>query len=79
LQFQSDILGRPVVRASQSESTALGAAFLAGIGGGLTDEAKLRSLLAVGQRFNPKLPTADRDRKLATWRKAVRAVIGFAA
>ncbi len=78
LQFQADVLGRPVVRAAQSESTALGAAFLAGIGAGLTDEAKLRSLLAAGQRFEPAMPAADRDRKLTTWRKAVRAVIGFA-
>jgi glycerol kinase len=78
LQFQADVLGRPVVRAAQSESTALGAAFLAGVGAGLTDEAKLRSLLAAGQRFEPAMPAADRDRKLTTWRKAVRAVIGFA-
>jgi glycerol kinase len=78
LQFQADALGRPVVRAAQSESTALGAAFLAGVGGGLTDEAKLRSLLAAGRRFEPTLPAADRARKLDTWRKAVRAVIGFA-
>jgi glycerol kinase len=78
LQFQADVLGRPVVRAAQSESTALGAAFLAGIGAGLTDEAKLRSLLAAGQRFEPTMPAADRDRKLTTWRKAVRAVIAFA-
>jgi glycerol kinase len=78
LQFQSDVLGRPVVRAAQSESTALGAAFLAGIGGGLTDEAKLRALLAVGTRFEPKLPAADRDRKRAGWHNAVKAVIGYA-
>ena len=78
LQFQADVLGRPVVRAAQSESTALGAAFLAGIGAGLTDESKLRSLLATGQRFEPRMPADTRERKLTTWRKAVRAVIAFA-
>jgi glycerol kinase len=78
LQFQADVLGRPVVRAAQSESTALGAAFLAGIGSGSTDEGKLRSLLAAGQRFEPQLPAADRDRKRGVWQKAVRAVIAFA-
>jgi glycerol kinase len=78
LQFQADVLGRPVVRAAQSESTALGAAFLAGIGSGSTNEAKLRSLLAAGQRFESQLPAADRDRKRGVWQKAVRAVIAFA-
>lgn len=79
LQFQADALGRPVARAAQSESTALGAAFLAAVGAGLADEAKLTSLMATATRFEPKLPAAARDAKLSAWRKAVRAVIGFYA
>ena len=79
LQFQADALGRPVARAGQSESTALGAAFLAAVGAGLADEAKLTSLMSAATRFEPKLPAKDREQKLAAWRKAVRAVIGFYA
>jgi glycerol kinase len=77
LQFQADVLGRPVARAAQAESTALGAAFLAAVGSGLTDEAKLGAVVAAATRFDPKMPAAERDRKLAAWRKAVKAVIGF--
>jgi glycerol kinase len=77
LQFQADVLGRPVARAGQAESTALGAAFLAAVGAGLTDEKKLAAISSAATRFEPKMPAADRDRKLAAWRKAVKTVIGF--
>ena len=77
LQFQADALGRAVARAGQSESTALGAAFLAAVGAGLADRAKLASLMSAATRFVPKLPAADRAAKLTAWRKAVQAVIGF--
>jgi glycerol kinase len=79
LQFQADVLGRPVARAAQSESTALGAAFLAAVGCRLTDEKTLTSLVAAATRFEPKMPPTDRERKLAAWRKAVKAVVGFYA
>ncbi len=77
LQAQADILGRPVVRAGQSESTALGAAMLAAVGAGLADELSLRAVASAGARFVPNLPSDERDRRLATWRQAVQAVIGF--
>ncbi|HVL12181.1 MAG TPA: glycerol kinase GlpK [Gemmata sp.] len=78
LQFQADTLGRTVARAAVGESTALGAAFLAAVGAGLTDEGKLAAVVsAAAARFEPKMPPADRDRKLAAWRKAVRAVVAF--
>ncbi|MBM3982179.1 MAG: glycerol kinase GlpK [Planctomycetes bacterium] len=77
LQAQADVLGRAVARAAQSESTALGAAYLAAVGAGLADRAKLTSLMSAATRFEPKLRAADRAAKLATWRKAVQAVIGF--
>jgi glycerol kinase len=79
LQSQADALGRPVMRAAQSESTALGAAFLAAVGAGLADAAKLGALVSAAQRFEPHLPAAGRERKLAAWRKAVRAVVAFYA
>ena len=77
LQCQADALGRAVARAAHSESTALGAAFLAAVGAGLADESALGALVSAATRFEPKLPAPDRERKLVAWRKAVRAVIGF--
>jgi glycerol kinase len=78
LQCQADILGRTVARAVERESTALGAAFLAGVGVGLTDEVKLTSLvLAAAKRFEPLMSSAEREKKLAAWRKAVKAVVAF--
>ena len=77
LQCQADLLGRPVWRAGQSESTALGAAMLAAVGAGLADEAKLRGLREAGTRFEPQLPASDRVRKVAAWRKAVQTVIDY--
>jgi glycerol kinase len=77
LRCQADVLGRPVARPAHSESTALGAAFLAAIGAGLADRAKLAALVADATRFEPTLPAPERAAKLAAWRRAVRAVIGF--
>jgi len=78
LQFQADVLGRAVARAAQGESTALGAAFLAAVGVGLTDEARLTALTsAVATRFEAKMSAGDREAKLTAWRKAVRAVVAY--
>jgi glycerol kinase len=77
LQCQADLLGRAVLRAGQSESTALGAAMLAAAGAGLADEASLRKRARAATRFEPMMPGAERERKLAAWRHAVQAVIGF--
>ncbi|HEY2908697.1 MAG TPA: glycerol kinase GlpK [Gemmataceae bacterium] len=77
LQCQADVLGRPVWRAGQSESTALGAAMLAAVGATLADVAKLRGLREAGARFEPMLPASDRVKKVAAWRKAVQAVVGY--
>ncbi|MGZ4310109.1 MAG: FGGY family carbohydrate kinase, partial [Gaiellaceae bacterium] len=58
LRTQADFLGRPVVRAAEAESTALGAGMLAAVGAGLTDEAALRARTAAGTRFDPTLGAA---------------------
>ncbi len=76
LQVQSDLLGLPVLRAGQSESTALGAAYLVAVQSGLTDEPRLRKLAAEAVRFAPMMPAKARDAKRAQWRKAV---MGFYA
>jgi glycerol kinase len=78
LQFQSDLLGLPVLQAAQSESTALGAAFLAGLHAGVwPDLDSLRRLAREARRFEPRLPDEERRRRLAQWHKAVQAVIAF--
>ncbi|HEV3443641.1 MAG TPA: FGGY-family carbohydrate kinase, partial [Gemmataceae bacterium] len=78
LQFQADIIGLPVLQAAQSESTALGAAFLAGLKAGVwRDLDSLRRLAQQGQEFSPKMTTPDRERRLREWRRAVQAVITY--
>jgi glycerol kinase len=78
LQRQADILGLPVLQAPASESTALGAAFLAGLRVGVwSDLDQLRKLPQEGQRFEPHLAEEERQQRLAEWRRAVQAVIAF--
>jgi glycerol kinase len=79
VQFQSDVLGVPVLRANQSEATALGAAFLAGLGCGVVPSVEvLKGVLGSAARFEPTMSEAERSAKLAVWRKAVAAVVGYA-
>jgi glycerol kinase len=74
LQFQADVLGVPVTRAAQTESTALGAALLAGLAVGLwIDEAETADLWRAERTFVPD-PAADREGLLAGWRAAVGCV-----
>jgi glycerol kinase len=78
LQRQADLLGLPVLQSPHSESTALGAAFLAGLRAGVwPDLDSLRRLPQEGQRFEPKMPEEERRRRVAEWRRAVQAVIAF--
>jgi glycerol kinase len=72
MQFQADILGRPVVRPLIQETTALGAAYAAGLAVGFfKDVAELRSQWAAGQRWEPALDNAGRERIYRSWQKAV--------
>jgi len=77
LQCQADSLGVPVLRAGQSESTALGAAYLAAVKSGLADESSLRKLAANATYFHPKLPADAQAVRLKRWRKAVQAVMSY--
>ncbi|HLJ91996.1 MAG TPA: glycerol kinase GlpK [Gemmataceae bacterium] len=78
MQCQADLLGLPVLQAAHSESTALGAAFLAGLRAGLwPDLDSLRRLPQEGRQFEPRLPAEQRQHRLAEWRRAVQAVIEF--
>jgi glycerol kinase len=75
LQLQSDILGIAVERAAQSESTALGAAFLAGLAVGVwPNTAALAKLAPVEHTFTPALGDALRQAMLKRWKAAVNTV-----
>jgi glycerol kinase len=74
LQFQADVLGVPVTRAAQTESTALGAALLAGLAVGLwKDEREAGEVWRAERTFTPD-PATDRGALLAGWRAAVACV-----
>lgn len=78
LQRQADLLGRPVVRACELEATAQGAAFLAAIGAGFTDEQTLRGRIQPAARFEPLWTEEQRRRKRQAWQRAVAAVMAYA-
>jgi len=74
MQFQADLLGVPVERPRMIETTALGAAFLAGLAVGVwKDREEIRRSWRVGKRFEPKMKPAEREAHLAKWKKAVDA------
>jgi len=74
MQFQADLLGVPVERPRMTETTAFGAAFLAGLAAGVwKDREEIRRNWKVGKRFEPKMSPADREAHLARWRKALEA------
>ena len=78
MQIQADLLGVPVSLPRSPESTALGAAFLAGLSCGFwADREELAALRAAGRRFEPALPAAQRERLLDGWRRALEAALAF--
>ena len=79
MQLQADYLGVPVLRPALTETTAFGAAGLAGLASGLWAGAdELSSLWRLQRRFEPRLPEAGRRAKLARWREAVARARGWA-
>ncbi len=76
MQLQADVLGIPIERVAQSESTALGAAFLAGLAIGVWPNASaLTGLAGVERTFLPAMSDAPRQAMLDRWMKAVRTVV----
>jgi glycerol kinase len=72
MQFQADILRIPVVRPAIIETTALGAAYAAGLATGVwPDRDALRSQWREGKRWEPQMPQDEVDRRVRLWRKAV--------
>ena len=72
MQFQADILGVPVVRPVVAETTALGAAYAAGLAVGFWDNLDdLRANWQEDKRWEPDMDSGERDRELRLWKKAV--------
>ncbi|HVL74687.1 MAG TPA: glycerol kinase GlpK [Noviherbaspirillum sp.] len=72
MQFQADVLGVPVVRPAVTETTALGAAYLAGLAVGFwSSQDEIAAQWQVERRFEPAMSIDERAQRLATWRRAV--------
>jgi glycerol kinase len=72
MQFQADLLGVPVVRPRVAETTALGAAYLAGLAVGYwKDTAEIAAQWQADRRFIPAMKAPERKRLLAGWNKAL--------
>jgi glycerol kinase len=72
MQFQADILGVPVQRPKVTETTALGAAYLAGLAIGFwRDQDEIAANWAVDRTYEPRMPDDERERLYAGWQRAV--------
>lgn len=79
MQFQSDILGIDIARAKNLETTALGAAFLAGLAVGYwKDMEELKALNETGELFSPSMNDSRKEQLYKGWKKAVKATQVFA-
>jgi len=78
MQFQSDLLGVPVERPAVGESTALGAAFLAGLAVGFwKSREEIKALRKVERLFLPSLEEEKRQKLYGGWKRAVKAAMAF--
>lgn len=79
MQFQADLLGVPVLRPVNTETTAFGAAAFAGLGAGLwQSQAELASLWRLDKRFEPRMAAAAVTARRERWRQAVERSRGWA-
>ena len=78
MQFQSDVLGVPVIRPQVAETTALGAAYAAGLAVGFwPDTDALRANWRRAAEWTPRMPADQRDREYKSWLKAVERTMGW--
>jgi glycerol kinase len=78
MQFQSDILGVNVVRPANLETTAQGAAFLAGLEAGLwQDKNEIEKVWSVGKEFSPEMDSDRRNSLYQQWKRAVNSCRSF--
>lgn len=77
-QFQADLLGVDLLRPSVNETTAQGAAFLAGLAVGFWDsKEEIGQIWQLNTKFQPQMAATDRDALYAGWQKAVEATMAF--
>jgi glycerol kinase len=78
MQFQADVLGAPVIVPEIPETTALGAAYLAGIGSGVWTADQVESMWGEAARYEPAMDEGERERLLGRWAQAVERARGWA-
>lgn len=78
MQFQADILGIEVDRPEIVESTALGAAYLAGLKAGIWTLDEIRKIRKTERKFTPELTATERDKLYKKWQKAVERTFNWA-
>jgi glycerol kinase len=71
MQFQADVLGVPVIVPEIEETTALGAAYLAGIATGVWEPDEVAAMWREARRYEPRMSVDERESLLAEWRRAV--------
>jgi glycerol kinase len=79
MQFQADVLGVPVVVPEIAETTALGAAYLAGIATGGWSAEQVAGMWREAARYEPRMSAGERESLLGDWRRAVARSRGWAA
>jgi glycerol kinase len=79
MQFQADVLGAAVVVPEVSETTALGAAYLAGIATGAWTQEQVRGMWREAARYEPRMGEDERESLLSDWRRALERSRGWAA
>jgi len=78
MQFQSDLAAVPIERPAERETTAMGAAYLAGLAAGFwSGKDEIKRLRAVDRKFVPSMPAEERDRLYRNWQLAVQATMAF--
>jgi glycerol kinase len=78
MQFQADVLGVPVIRPAVVETTALGAAYAAGLAVDFwSDQDELRDRWSEDKRWEPQMDEKDRDAQYAQWKKAVQRTLDW--
>jgi glycerol kinase len=78
MQFQADVLGAPVIVPEISETTALGAAYLAGIATGQWTQPQVREMWREAASYEPRMSEDERQSLLADWSRALERAGGWA-
>ncbi len=77
MQFQADILGIPLLRPVNRESTSMGVAFMAGLQEDVWDMQTLEKLWEVDRKFVPQMDDAEREKLYARWKRAISRSLGW--